>query len=486
MSETLVFPAVEWRAIAPILALAATAGVVLVLDLLPPAGRKEHLGFVGLFGVVAAMGCTLWLRGADLRAFRDMVLLDGYTAFFNLVIGFATALVLMLSMDYVRRQGAEAGEFYLLVLFAALGMLLLASAGDLIAVFLALETMSLSLYVLAGFFRSRVEGAEASMKYFLLGAFASGFFLYGIALIFGAAGSTNLETIAAAAAAGAGRDPLFAIGVALLLVGFGFKISSVPFHMWAADVYQGAPTSVTALIATGSKAAAFAALLRVLFSALKTGQADWTPILWTLAVLSMTLGNVVAIAQQNLKRMLAYSSIAHVGYMLVGVVAGGALGTGSVLFYLLVYTFTTAGAFGVILLLERNGQEAVSLADFSGLASRHPLLALALSVFLLSLIGIPPTAGFAGKFYLFGAAVRAEYYWLAVIAVLNSAVAAYYYLRLIVYMYMREPEGAPTVWAPSVSGAWALVVALAGVILLGVLPAPWFELAQAAVLPLLR
>ncbi|HET8576096.1 MAG TPA: NADH-quinone oxidoreductase subunit N [Methylomirabilota bacterium] len=487
-SGALVFPTVDLYAILPVLVLTVTAAVVMLLDLLPPRGRKDHLGFVGMVGVVAAMGVTLWLlvRGGETRAFRGMVALDGYALFFNLVIGYATGLVLLLSMDYIRREGMESGEFYILILLAAVGMMLMASAGDLIIIFLALETMSLSLYVLAGFFRTRLEAGEASMKYFLLGAFASGFFLYGIALVFGATGSTNLDRIANAVAAGAGRDPLLVTGVGLLLVGFGFKISSVPFHMWAADVYEGAPTSVTAFIATGSKAAAFAALLRVLLSAVRGAPLDWTMLVWVLAVLTMTLGNVVAIAQQNLKRMLAYSSIAHVGYMLVGVVAGGVLGNGSVLFYLLIYTFTTAGAFGAILLLERGSQEAVRLEDFGGLASRHPLMALALSVFLLSLIGIPPTAGFVGKFYLFGAAVRSGYIWLAVIGVLNSAVAAYYYLRLIVYMYMREPEGAPTVLAPSFSGTLALVVALWGVLQLGVLPAPVFDLAQSAVLPLLR
>jgi NADH-quinone oxidoreductase subunit N len=324
------------------------------------------------------------------------------------------------------------------------------------------------------------------MKYFLMGAFASAFFLYGIALIFGATGSTNLDRIANAVAAGAGRDPMLAIGFGLLLVGFGFKISAVPFHMWAPDAYEGAPTSITAFIATGSKAAAFASLLRVLLTALRGAPLDWPMLMWGMAAITMSVGNVVALAQQNLKRMLAYSSIAHVGYMLVGVVAGGSLGNGAVLFYLLVYTFTTAGAFGAILLLERNGREAVQLADYGGLATRHPVLAVALSIFLLSLIGIPPTAGFVGKFYLFGAAVKSGYVWLAVIGVLNSAVAAYYYLRLIVFMYMREPEGAPTVMAPSFSGALALVVALWGVVQLGVAPGPLFDLAQAAVIPLLR
>jgi NADH-quinone oxidoreductase subunit N len=490
MNPALALPVVDLRSLLPMLVLAATALVVILLDLLPPRDRKDHLGFVSALGAVATLIVTYWMTfaigGGELRGFRGMVVLDPYALFFNVVIGYATGLVILLSMDYIRREGQEAGEFYILILLSAIGMMLMASAGDLIIVFLGLETMSIALYVLTGFFRNRLEAGEASMKYFLMGAFASGFFLYGIALIFGATGTTNLDRIANAVSAGAGRDPMLAIGFGLLLVGFGFKISAVPFHMWAPDAYEGAPTSITAFIATGSKAAAFASLLRVLLTSLRGAPLDWPMLTWGLAAVTMTVGNVVALAQQNLKRMLAYSSIAHVGYMLVGVVAGGALGNGSVLFYLLVYTFTTAGAFGAILLLERNGREAVQLADFGGLASRHPVLALALSIFLLSLIGIPPTAGFVGKFYLFGAAVKSGYVWLAVIGVLNSAVAAYYYLRLVVFMYMREPEGAPTVLAPSLSGGLALVVALWGVVQLGVAPGPLFDLAQAAVIPLLR
>ena len=490
MNPALVLPVVDLRPLLPMLVLAATTAIVIVLDLLPPRERKDHLGFVSALGVVLTLVMTYWMTfaigGGELRGFRGMVVLDPFALFFNIVIGYATGLVILFSMDYIRREGQEAGEFYILVLLSSLGMMLMASAGDLIIVFLGLETMSIALYVLTGFFRHRLEAGEASLKYFLMGAFASAFFLYGIALIFGATGSTNLDRIANAVAAGAGRDPMLAIGFGLLLVGFGFKISAVPFHMWAPDAYEGAPTSITAFIATGSKAAAFASLLRVLLTALRGAPLDWPMLMWGMAAITMTVGNVVALAQQNLKRMLAYSSIAHVGYMLVGVVAGGSLGNGAVLFYLLVYTFTTAGAFGAILLLERNGREAVQLADYGGLATRHPVLAVALSVFLLSLIGIPPTAGFVGKFYLFGAAVKSGYVWLAVIGVLNSAVAAYYYLRLIVFMYMREPEGAPTVMAPSFSGALALVVALWGVVQLGVAPGPLFDLAQAAVIPLLR
>jgi NADH-quinone oxidoreductase subunit N len=478
-------PPVALGTLGPALIVVITAVVVLMLDLLPPHHRKTHLGIVSLAGLVAALLTTMLTWGGQGRGFRDMIVLDNYALFVHLVIGYAAALVVLLSMDYLRRAGAESGEFYGLVLFSTSGMMLLASANDLIIVFLAVELMSLSLYVLAGLFKQRREASEASMKYFLLGVLASAFLLYGIALLYGATGSTNFDRIAVAAVA-APRDPLFVLGFGLLLVGFGFKISAVPFHMWAPDVYQGAPTSITAFIATGSKAAAFAALVRFVVTGLRTAPPDAATILWVLSAITMTLGNVVAIAQTNLKRMLAYSSVAHVGYMLVGVVAGGAPGAVAVLFYLLAYMFTTIGTFGVITLCQRAGEEAVDVRDYAGLGRRHPLLALALSLFLLSLVGLPPLAGFVGKFYLFGAAVRAGYIGLAVIAVLNSAVAAYYYLRVIVYMYMEEPAEATASWTPSLAGGLALAVALLGIVLLGVMPAPFVDLAQAAVSPLLR
>jgi NADH-quinone oxidoreductase subunit N len=479
-------PAVSLVALLPVLIIVGTAALVLMLDLVPPCQTKEHLGGLSLAGIVAALIASVWQWGADARAFHDMVILDGFAVFFDIVICYAAALIVLLSMDYLRRTGAESGEYYALVLFSAAGMMLLASAGDLIVVFLALELMSLSLYVLAGVFKTQLASSEASMKYFLLGAFATSFLLYGIALVYGATASTNLDRVAAAIGSSP-QSSLLLLGLALLLVGFGFKISSVPFHMWAPDVYEGAPTSITALIATGSKAAAFAALIRVLFSALRAAQADWAQLLWIVSALTMTVGNVVAIAQSNLKRMLAYSSVAHVGYMLVGLVAGGASGAGAVLFYLLAYTFTTIGTFGVITLSERaTGEEAAEVGDYAGLSRRHPLLALVLSLFLLSLVGIPPLAGFVGKFYVFAAAVRGGYIWLAVIAVLNSAIAAYYYLRVIVYMYMRDPDGPTAEYAPSFAGGLALTIAIVGIVLLGLIPAPFAELATAAVAPLLR
>ncbi|MEK7700786.1 MAG: NADH-quinone oxidoreductase subunit N [candidate division NC10 bacterium] len=485
MTAEIAVPPVALGPLLPVLIVLGAGALVLLLDLGPRRFGKEILATVALAGVVGALLAALGRWGKPGRAFHDMVVLDDFALFVTVVICYAASLVLLLSIDYLRRSGTESGEYYALVLFATAGMMLLAAAGDLVVLFLSLELMSLSLYVLAGLFKRDLASGEASMKYFILGAFAASFLLYGIALVYGATGTTNLDRIAAAAA-GRARDPLLAIGLGLLLVGFGFKISSVPFHMWAPDVYQGAPTSVTALIATGSKAAAFAALIRVLLVALRGAQADWTALLWGVAALTMTVGNVAAIAQSNLKRMLAYSSIAHAGYMLVGLVAGGISGAGAVLFYLLTYTFTTAGAFGVITLCERGRAEAVEVGDYAGLARRHPALAATLSLCLLSLIGIPPLAGFVGKFYLFGAAVRAGYVWLAVIAVLNSAIAAYYYLRVVVYMYMREPEGAAASSVPSFAGGLALAIALVGVVLLGVVPAPFADLAQAAVAPLLR
>src|SRR6266478_4523892 len=461
--DAIVFPPVVLGPLMPTLVVLAAGALVLVLDLVPRSLPRELPAMIALAGMVGALLATLTRWNAPGRAFRDMVVLDNFALFFNVVICYATALIVLLSMDYLRRTGSDSAEYYALVLFATAGMMLLASAGDLVVVFLALELMSLSLYVLAGLFKRELASGEAAMKYFLLGAFASSFLLYGIALIYGAAGTTNLDRIAAAIASRP-RDPMFVIGLGLMMVGFGFKISSVPFHMWVPDVYQGAPTSVTALIAT-----------------LRGVPPDWAAMLWVMAAVTMTVGNVVALAQSNLKRMLAYSSIAHVGYMLVGLVAGGVGGAGSVLFYLLTYTFTTAGAFGVITLCERARGEAVEVVDYAGLARRHPMLAAALGIFLLSLVGIPPLAGFVGKFYVFGAAVRAGYVWLAVIGVLNSAAAAYYYLRIIVYMYMREPEGAATTYASSFAGGLALAI-----VLLGVMPAPFVDLAQAAVAPLLR
>jgi NADH-quinone oxidoreductase subunit N len=481
-------PSLDWPPLWPILIVTATSFACLLLDIVPGA-RRSDLAAVGILGLAGAALSSALMWGGPVVSFQQMVVADDFALFFNGIFVATTALVLLLSVGYVRRQGIEAGEYYILLLFAAVGMMLMAAALDLLIVFLGLELMSLSLYVLAGFFRTRATGNESSMKYFLLGAFSSGFFLYGIALLYGATGTTNLARLGAALATpGTARDPLVLAGLALLLVGFGFKTSAVPFHQWAPDVYEGAPTAVAAIIATGSKAAAFAALLRVILET-RVLQPDWTTLLWILAALTMTVGNVVALAQRNLKRMLAYSSVAHVGYMLVGLTAGSGLGGAAVLFYLLVYSFATVGAFGVILLLERGEgsqtSEAVELDAYGGLAARHPVLALVLTICLISFIGLPPTAGFVGKFYLFSAAIDAKFYWLAIIAVLNSVIAAYYYLRLIVYMYMREPEagGAHGVLTPA--AGLALALAVWATLHFGLLPGAAFAFARRAIAPLL-
>jgi NADH-quinone oxidoreductase subunit N len=478
-------PALTWPVLTPMLIVTVTSFACLLLDLIP-AARRIHLTAIGVLGLSGAFLASTLMWGASAASFQQMVAADDFTLFFNGIFCVGTTLVLLLSVGYVRRQGIETGEYYVLILFATVGMMLMASALDLLIVFLGLELMSLSLYVLAGSFRTRPTGNESAMKYFLLGAFSSGFFLYGIALLYGATGTTNLARLGAALGApGTARDPLVLAGLVLLLVGFGFKTSAVPFHQWAPDVYEGAPTAVAALIATGSKAAAFAALVRVLVST-RVLQPDWVLLLWILAALTMTVGNIVALAQRNLKRMLAYSSVAHVGYMLVGLAAGSASGTAAVLYYLVVYTFATVGAFGVILLLERaDGEEAVELDAYGGLAARHPILALVLTVCLLSLIGLPPTAGFIGKFYLFSAAIDAKFYWLAIIAVLNSVAAAYYYLRLIVYMYMRESDTEGVRAALTPAAGLALAVAVWVTFHLGLLPGTIFEFARRAIAPLL-
>jgi len=486
-------PALHWPALVPLLIVTGTAFACCLLDLAPPRDRKGHLALVGVAGLAAALAASAALWGAPGASFQQMVALDAFALFFDAVVCVMTALVLLLSAGYVRRRGIEAGEYYILILFAAVGMMLMASALDLLVVFLGLELMSLSLYVLAGFFRTRVEGNESALKYFLLGAFASGFFVYGMALLYGATGTTSLERLAAHLRAPTPvADLLVLAGLGLLLVGFGFKMSAVPFHQWAPDVYEGAPTAVAALIATGSKAAAVAALVRVLV-AMRVLEPNWVTLFWLLAALTMTVGNVIALAQGNLKRMLAYSSVAHVGYMLVGLTVGSGAGATAVLYYLVVYSFATIGAFGVILLLERadappegrGRPEAVDLAAYGGLATRHPGLALTLAVFMLSLIGMPPTAGFLGKFYLFSAAVQGGFVWLAVIAVLNSVVAAYYYLRLIVFMYMRDPEGVG-IRAALTPAAWAsLAIAVWATFHLGLQPGTVYALAQHAIKPLL-
>jgi len=471
-------PTIDVMSILPQVIVAVAALLVLILDAFVPRERIYVLAVVTLAGLGLSTLAALYLWGATGTAYGGMLATDNLTLYFSLVLLAGAALTVLLSWDYLQREGIDRGEFYALVLLAVAGMMLLASSGDLLMVFLSLETLSLALYILVGFARERLASQEAALKYFLLGAFASAFLLYGIALVYGATGTTRLADLAALATGNQLLgNPLLLGGIVLITVGFGFKLALVPFQMWTPDVYQGAPTSVTAFMSVATKAAAFAALLRVVSYALPSMSASWVPILSILAVLTMTVGNLTAIVQRNIKRMLAYSSIAHAGYILIAVIAGSLQGQSSVLFYLTAYTFMNVGAFAVVEALERR-EDGLEIGDYAGLAARSPLLAAAMALFMFSLAGFPPTAGFFAKFYVFNAAVQAGYTWLAVVGVLNSLVGVVYYVGIIVTMYMHEPGKSPLTLNLTPSLVLVLVVATVATLLFGLAPSPVIDLAQ--------
>ncbi|OGP82339.1 MAG: NADH-quinone oxidoreductase subunit N, partial [Deltaproteobacteria bacterium RBG_16_58_17] len=412
-----------------------TSSAVITL-LLAAFGRRESVG--ALTGAVALTGaglamiftCTLWDGSASI--FNNLYTIDNFGTFFKGLALIVSLLVTLLSLRYVEREEIVKGEYYSLLLFGVLGMMIMVSSTNFITIFIGLEVMSIAIYVLCGLLSGNPRSVEASLKYFLLGAFATAFLLYGMALIYATTGSLDIREIADYVASGNFKQtPMFMIGLAMLIVGFGFKTASVPFHMWTPDVYQGAPTSITAYMATGVKAVAFGAFLRVFYTAFLPFIGEWSGILWLIAVATMTLGNITALVQDDVKRMLAYSSIAHAGYILIAFVIGDQFSSSGILFYVLVYTFMNIGAFTVVILLGQKDRENTGIESYAGLAGRHPLIALSMAIFLLSLAGMPPLAGFMGKFYILSAAIKAKYYWLAVIGVLNSVVAVYYYLRVI-------------------------------------------------------
>jgi len=432
---------------------------------------------------------------ADTIAFGGMFVLDAFSIYFKVLFLLSAILTLLISGRYLDTERAPGGEYYALVLFAVVGMMFMASAGDFLTLFVALETMALSFYPLVGYLKADRKSNEAALKYFLLGSFSTGILLYGISLVYAMTGTTSFGLIGmsrAAMALASDQAPFFTLGVILVIVGLGFKIAAAPFHMWAPDTYQGAPTPVTAFLSTASKAAAFVVLVRVLTMSFARLGPQWALLLSILAAASMTVGNVAAILQDNVKRMLAYSSIAHAGYALLGLVAAG-LGTGSletrewgvqaVILYLFIYMFVNLGAFSMVVMLRREGMVGDTVADFAGLAKRAPWPAFAMLVFMLSLAGIPATAGFIGKWYLFGAAVRAHATWLAVVAVLNSAVSLYYYARIVVMMYMREPSDDRAL-VPSFGQRVAIAVCIGFTLFFGLYPQPIVELARKSVLVL--
>lgn len=467
-------PDLNLSILAPALIVALTGLLVLLGELVTPADRKRWLGFLSLVGLLAAVGATIGLWGANATGFNQMIVADNFGLFLTFVILIGAALSILLAINFVRAHRVDQGEYYALVLFAVVGMILMATATDLIVIFLALELLSLPLYILAAFKREDGHSLEAGLKYFMLGAFSSAFFLYGIAFIFGATGTTNLMKIAPMVKPG---NDLLLIGTGLLLVGFAFKVALVPFHWWTPDVYDGAPTAATAFMSVAVKAAAFGAFFRAFLVALPGISMDWQMVLAIIAVLTMTLGNVAALLQSNTKRMLAYSSIAHAGYILIALVAMGSNGTSSALFYLLAYTLTNLGAFGAVIALSDGARERLQVNDYAGTASQQPFIAAAFAIFLLSLAGFPPFAGFIGKFLIFSAAVENGWTWLAVIGVLNSLVSVYFYVRPIVQMYMSEAKPGWDKIRVDVFVTIAMIIAVIGVVALGVFPAPAIALA---------
>lgn len=478
--------------ILPELLVITAACLVLVLDPITHPSKKDGLAWLSLATLAICMGLTASQMSRPATAFSGLVVVDAYGGFWKLLLYFVTGLTVLLSFSYLKEERLYYGEYYGFVLLALSGMMVMVSAADLLTIYLGTELMSLSLYVMAGLKRSEPRSLEASAKYFVLGAFSSGILLYGISLLYGATGSTRLPAIAAAIGGHTTGDPLLLFATILLAVGFAFKLAVVPFHMWTPDVYQGAPTSVTAFMAVASKAASFGAFLRVFVEGLGGLKADWSAIFVLLCIATLVLGNVVALVQTNIKRMLAYSSIAHAGYALIGVVAAGRMsgtagstnGIASVLLYIALYAFMTFGAFAIVAMLRKGGLEGEEIEDFTGLAKRHPIGALLMLVFMVSLAGLPPTAGFIGKLYVFMAAVNADMTWLAVLALVFAAISAYYYLRLVMVMYMREPEpltlASPRlVMSPTLS--IVLACAVAGVVVLGVYPNPIVNLAAQAV-----
>jgi NADH-quinone oxidoreductase subunit N len=448
-------PGSSFRAAAPMGILAVGGMVLLVVGASLPRRRSGALGLLSLVFLAASGVAALFGIGHTQSAFDHRIALDGFSIFFEVLLVAVAGVGLFASTDFLRHEDGPPPEFYALLLFATAGMMLMAAAGDLLVVFVALETFSLCFYILAAFRRDRADSQESSFKYFLTGSFSSAFLLYGVALIYGALGTTRLLGLNLLPASAFPHRGLLPAGLALVIVGLGFKVSAVPFHMWAPDAYDGAPAPISGFMAAGAKIAGYAVLLRLLIDAFPVMRPEWRPAVVAIAVLTMVVGSIVAVVQTNVKRMLAYSSIAHSGFLLIGVAAGTTRGVSSSLFYLAAYAFTILGAFAVVYAVGGAGERYIQIGDYRGLARRRPWLAVALGLLLVSLAGIPPTLGFWAKFEVFGAGVAAGLSWLSVVGVLTSAIAAFFYLRLIGLMFLDEPSGWPAgeVTAPAAVAA---------------------------------
>jgi NADH-quinone oxidoreductase subunit N len=466
--------------VAPEIALCLFGVLIMMVDPLVGATRKRSLGWLGFIGALAALGCVrvaAWNPGS---AYSELMRVDAFSIFVHVIVIGAAALAILGSMQYLDDENLQRGEYYALVLFATAGMGILAGANELVTAFVGLEMSSISTYVLAGFRKRAIQSNEASLKYFILGSFATAFFLYGIAMVYGATGTTRIDLVQTALQGLAHPPALAILGLGLIFVGLGFKVVAAPFQIYAPDVYEGAPTPVTALLASAPKAATFALMLRIFYVSFGSTSSVWFWAVWISAVLTMSIGNLAALVQTNVKRMLAYSSIAHAGYILVAFAATTVVGVAAVLFYLAAYALMKVGAFLVLAHLGQTGEKRLEIQDYAGLGQKQPVLAACFSLFLLSLLGLPATGGFLGKFFAFQAALDSRIVWLVVIAAINSVVGAYYYLRVIVAMYFWEPskEYTPTKVAPAL--IVALIVAAAGTIYLGLFPARVLLLAKSA------
>ena len=456
----------------PEIILTAMGTLLMVLDPVLHRRSSHAFGHLSLVALAAAMGSAVYAYSEAGPAFGGMLMVDGFATFFRVLVITVGILTILPSYGFLARQNAETSEYHALLLFSIAGQCIMAAANDLIIVFIGLEISSIASYVLAGYLRDDKRANEAALKYFLLGSFATAFFLYGVALIYGCTGTVNLTAVRAAISGQDGPSPVFiGLAAALMFVGLGFKVSAAPFQIWAPDVYQGAPTPVSGFLSAGPKAAAFAVFLRIFVSAFEPIGTGWEPLVWASALLSMTIGNFAALLQTNVKRMLAYSSIAHAGYVLVALTARSDIGTAAAMFYLAAYAFMNVGAFAVISHISGKGERYQNVDDLAGLAQKQPVTAAMLTIFMLSLIGVPLTGGFFGKFYIFKAALESHLVWLTVLGLLNSAVAAYYYLRILVMMYMHDPgEGTSEVEPMSVGLSAALILPALGTLVLGIFP----------------